>query len=73
MARRSRGRGSASRRFTSARASRVFTAALAPEVGGGYGARLPLERPGLWVLRMRVERGDQVFTRTIDQDLERLR
>ena len=55
--------------FHSARASRIFAGTLAPEAGGGYAARLPLDRPGLWELRVRVERGDRVFTRTIAQDL----
>lgn len=58
--------------FASARASRVFTATLTPESAGAYGARLPFDHPGLWELRVRVERGDQVFTRTLDQDLERV-
>ena len=57
--------------FHSARASRIVRAGLTPEAGGGYAARLPLDRPGLWELRVRVERGDQVFTRTLDQDLGR--
>lgn len=57
--------------FHSARASHVLTAALSPEADGRYSATLPLDRPGLWELRLRVERGGQVFTTTLLQDLAR--
>lgn len=57
--------------FHSARANRVLTATLSPESAGRYAATLPLDRPGLWELRLRVERGDQVFTQTLVQDLAR--
>src|SRR5262249_54469584 len=57
--------------FHSARARRVLVATLGPAPGGGYRAALPLDRPGLWELRLRVERGDQVFTPAILQDLAR--
>jgi nitrogen fixation protein FixH len=57
--------------FHSARASHVLTAALRPEATGRYAATLPFDRPGVWELRLRVERGDQVFTRTLTQDLAR--
>jgi nitrogen fixation protein FixH len=57
--------------FHSARASHVLAAALVPEAAGRYAATLPLGRPGIWEVRLRVERGDQVFTRTLVQDLAR--
>lgn len=57
--------------FHSARASHVLTAALNPEADGRYSATLPLDRPGLWELRLRVERAGQVFTQTLLQDLAR--
>jgi nitrogen fixation protein FixH len=57
--------------FHSARARRVLTAALGPGAPGQYSAALPLDRPGLWEVRLRVERGGQVFTRTLLQDLPR--
>jgi len=56
--------------FPSARACQVVSAALEPMGGDGvYAAGMPLGRPGLWELRVRVTRGEQVFTRTISQDL----
>jgi nitrogen fixation protein FixH len=55
--------------FPSARAGQVVAAALEPEGDGVYAAGMPLGRPGLWELRVRVTRGEQVFTRTISQDL----
>lgn len=57
--------------FHSARASRVFTSTLAPESNGSYSAPLPLDRPGIWELRLRVQQGDRVFTRVLDQELPR--
>ncbi len=58
--------------FHSARASRVIIATLEAEPSGGYSATLPLERPGLWEMRVRVERGEQVFTHTLEQILARM-
>ncbi len=58
--------------FHGARASQVLAATLSPDSTGGYAATLPLARPGLWELRLRVERGDEVFTRTLVQDLARV-
>jgi nitrogen fixation protein FixH len=55
--------------FPSARAGEVVAAALEPEGDGVYAAGMPLGRPGLWELRVRVTRGEQVFTRIISQDL----
>ncbi len=57
--------------FHSARARQIITAALQPESSGRYSAALPLDRPGLWELRVRVERGEQVFTATLARDLAR--
>jgi len=55
--------------FHSARANRVLAATLAAGPGGRYAAALPLDRPGLWELRLRVAQGEQTFTQTIIQDL----
>lgn len=55
--------------FASARAAQVVTADLAPEAAGVYAASVPLGRAGLWELRVRVTRGEQVFTRTLSQDV----
>ena len=55
--------------FHSSRARRVFTAPLLPAADGRYAVTLPLERPGLWEIRVRIERGPEVFTRTVMQDL----
>lgn len=55
--------------FPSARAGQVVSAALEPEGDGVYAAGIPLARPGLWELRVRVTRGEQVFTRILSQDL----
>ncbi len=56
--------------FASARANRMATVTLTPETTpGAYAATLDGARPGLWELRLRVVRGEQVFTRTLDQDL----
>jgi nitrogen fixation protein FixH len=57
--------------FHSARARHVLRATLSPEATGGYSAMLRLDRPGVWELRLRVERGDQVFTKTLVQELAR--
>jgi nitrogen fixation protein FixH len=58
--------------FHNARASQVVAATLAPTGGGRYSAPLPLDRPGLWELRVRVQQGDRVFTQTIAQDFPRM-
>jgi nitrogen fixation protein FixH len=52
-----------------ARASRIVAAALAEQAPGRYAAELPLGRAGLWELRLRVVRGDDVYTRRLQQDL----
>ena len=60
--------------FASARANRMATVTLTPETTpGAYAATLDGARPGLWELRLRVVRGEQVFTRTLDQDLAAVR
>lgn len=58
--------------FHSARANHIVAATLAPTRGGRYTAPLPLDRPGLWELRVRVEQGDRIFTQTISQDFPRM-
>jgi nitrogen fixation protein FixH len=57
--------------FHSARAASVLTGALGPEAPGEYAAALPLGRPGVWEVRLRAERGDQIFTTTLVQELAR--
>jgi len=55
-----------------ARASRVLTAVLEPwDVG--YGAAMPLARPGYWEFRVRVTRGPDVFTATLMRDVQGVR
>jgi nitrogen fixation protein FixH len=58
--------------FHNARASQIVAATLAPSRGGHYSALLPLDRPGLWELRVRVQQGDHIFTQTIAQDVPRM-
>jgi nitrogen fixation protein FixH len=58
--------------FHNARASQIMAATLAPTRGGRYSAPLPLDRAGLWELRVRVEQGDRIFTQTISQDFPRM-
>jgi nitrogen fixation protein FixH len=58
--------------FHNARASQIVAATLAPTRGGRYSAPLPLDRPGLWELRVRVEQGDRIFTQTIARDVPRM-
>jgi nitrogen fixation protein FixH len=58
--------------FHNARASQIVAATLAPARGGRYSAPLPLDRPGLWELRVRVVQGDRIFTQTIAQDFPRM-
>jgi nitrogen fixation protein FixH len=56
--------------FPSARAREIATFALVPAGEAGvYAVTLPRARPGLWELRLRVARGDVVFTHTLSQDL----
>ncbi len=55
--------------FHNARASQVVTARLAPTGAGGYAAALPLRRPGLWELRLRITRGREVFALTTAAEL----
>lgn len=55
--------------FASVRAGEHTNIGLAPEGDGVYGAALPGARPGLWELRVRVTRGAQVFTQTVEDDL----
>jgi nitrogen fixation protein FixH len=56
--------------FPSARARDIASFTLARDgAPGAYAATLAHARPGLWELRVRVTRGRDVFTRTLDQDL----
>ena len=56
--------------FPSARARDIASFALAPAgPDGTYAVMLTRARPGLWELRLRATRGEQVFTRTLSQDL----
>jgi nitrogen fixation protein FixH len=55
--------------FASARAAEVFSAALEPRSDGLHSATLPSARPGLWEIRLRVRRGEEVFTQIISRDL----
>jgi len=57
--------------FHAARARHVVTGALAPEAAGRYSAVLALDRPGLWEVRLRVERGDETFTAKLLEELPR--
>lgn len=49
------------------RAEHPVTATLARDARG-YGADLPLDRPGLWELRFEVRRGTEVFTSTLRRE-----
>jgi len=56
--------------FPSARARDIASFTLAPAgPDGTYAVMLTRARPGLWELRLRATRGEQVFTRTLSQDL----
>ncbi|HVQ75847.1 MAG TPA: FixH family protein [Candidatus Binatia bacterium] len=55
--------------FHGARAARVYALRLEPDGAGRYRAELPDGRPGLWELRVRATRDDEVFTRTLGRDL----
>lgn len=45
-----------------ARAAHVLEAELTPSPGGGYVTRLPIDRSGLWELRLEAWRGADRFT-----------
>lgn len=56
--------------FPSARARDIASFTLAPAgPAGAYVATLVHARTGLWELRVRVTREEEVFTRTLSQDL----
>ena len=60
--------------FPSARAREITSFTLAPAApDGAYAVTLTRARPGLWELRLRVTRGEQVFTQTLSQDLAAVR
>jgi nitrogen fixation protein FixH len=50
------------RAFHLARSAAPLDGRLAPDGTGGYGAQLPISRPGLWELRFNVQRGGDRFT-----------
>lgn len=52
-----------------ARARDVLAAPLVADGPGHYVAALPLRRAGLWELRLRVERGGDVFTEVVMREL----
>lgn len=52
-----------------ARARDVVTGALLADGPGRYRATLPLHRAGLWELRLRAERGTDVFTDLVTREL----
>jgi nitrogen fixation protein FixH len=52
-----------------ARAADVVSGRLSGEGQGRYAAELPLARAGLWELRVRAERGGQIFTQRISAEL----
>jgi nitrogen fixation protein FixH len=56
--------------FPLARSATVDRAAFRAVGGGLYRASLPFRRPGLWEFRIRVERGDDVFTWLTQKDVE---
>jgi nitrogen fixation protein FixH len=55
--------------FASARARQVFESALEPASAGVYTGSVPSARPGLWEVRVRVHRGEDVFTQILSRDL----
>ncbi len=56
--------------FPLARSATVDRAAFRGVGDGLYRASLPFRRPGLWEFRIRIERGDDVFTWTDQRDVE---
>ncbi len=56
--------------FPVARADRRATFTLAPIGDGGYHAPLPFRHPGRWEFRVRVERGDEVYTDVFERTLQ---
>lgn len=55
--------------FHNARAAQIVEASLPPAGAGAYRADLALVRPGLWELRFRAVRGEDVFTKTLSYAL----
>ena len=56
--------------FPLARSATVDRTAFRGVEDGLYRASLPFRRPGLWEFRIRVARGTDVFTRTLQRDVE---
>jgi nitrogen fixation protein FixH len=56
------GAGVTVRAMHNARAGEPLDAVLEPHGGGGFSARLPMRRAGLWEVRFEVRRGAERFT-----------
>ena len=56
--------------FPVARADKRATFTLEPLGDGGYRAPLPFRHPGRWEFRVRVERGDDVYTDIFERTLQ---
>jgi len=59
--------------FHNARASAVIDAELVEGVPGEYRASVATERPGLWEIRLVLERGQERFTEVVRRDLPEVR
>jgi nitrogen fixation protein FixH len=56
--------------FHNARSAYRLERQLEPVADGlAQVTRLPMRRPGIWELRLRVERGDELFTAVLDREL----
>ncbi len=58
--------------FHNARAGHVLATPLAHQRDARYVAKLQMARPGIWELRLRVQRGEDVFTAPRRKSLARL-
>jgi len=59
--------------FHNARASQVIDAELVETVPGEYRASVATKRPGLWEIRLVLERGQERFTEVVRRDLPEVR
>ncbi|HEX5044696.1 MAG TPA: FixH family protein [Candidatus Polarisedimenticolaceae bacterium] len=57
--------------FHNARAGQVVTGRLVDAGNGAYERQLPIVRPGLWEMRFRAVRGQDVFTQTTPYEVAR--
>ncbi len=55
--------------FHNARSADRIETTLRGDGAGAYAAEVPMRREGLWEFRLRAERGKDVFTATVDQDV----